>query len=56
MGGNFIGAVVCPLTDFFARYGLTLGALLFGFICTYRLTDYTMGVMANPFYLRAEGC
>jgi PAT family beta-lactamase induction signal transducer AmpG len=51
IGANFIGAVVCPLTDFFARYGVALGALLFGFICTYRLTDYTMGVMANPFYI-----
>lgn len=51
LGANFVGAVVCPLTDFFTRYGLVLGVLLFGFICTYRLTDYTMGVMANPFYL-----
>lgn len=51
LGAVFIGAVVCPLTDFFARYGLALGVLLFAFICTYRLTDYTMGVMANPFYL-----
>ena len=37
--------------DFFARYGLQLGLLMFAFIGTYRLTDFTMGVMANRFYL-----
>lgn len=51
LGGTFIGAVVCPLTDFFARYGWALGVLLFAFIGSYRLTDYAMGPMANPFYL-----
>ncbi|HEV7633152.1 MAG TPA: MFS transporter [Steroidobacteraceae bacterium] len=51
VGGTFVGAVVCPLTDFFSRYGLALGALLFAFIGSYRLTDYTMGPMANPFYI-----
>ncbi len=51
MGATFIGAVVCPLTDFFARYGWKLGVLLFAFVCTYRVADYAMGVMANPFYL-----
>jgi MFS transporter, PAT family, beta-lactamase induction signal transducer AmpG len=51
VGGNFVGAVAMPLTDFFARYGLKLGLLLFAFICLYRVPDYAMGVMANPFYL-----
>jgi MFS transporter, PAT family, beta-lactamase induction signal transducer AmpG len=51
VGAWFIGAVVCPITDFFSRLGLMLGVLIFGFISTYRLTDYAMGVMANPFYL-----
>ena len=46
-----IGAVICPVLDFFARFGARLGLLLFAFISTYRLTDFTMGVMANPFYL-----
>jgi PAT family beta-lactamase induction signal transducer AmpG len=50
-GSIFVGAVVCPLSDFFARYGAALGALIFAFACTYRLTDYVSGVMANPFYL-----
>ncbi len=50
-GSWFLGAVVCPIIDFFTRFGLMLGVLIFGFISTYRLTDYSMGVMANPFYL-----
>lgn len=50
-GAWFMGAVVCPIVDFFTRFGLLLGLLVFGFISTYRLTDYAMGVMANPFYL-----
>lgn len=51
LGSTFVGAVICPLTDFFARYGLGLGLLLFAFIGSYRLGDYAMGPMANPFYL-----
>jgi MFS transporter, PAT family, beta-lactamase induction signal transducer AmpG len=49
-GGWFVGAVVCPLVDFFSRQGLMLGALIFAFIGSYRLTDFVMGTMANPFY------
>ena len=52
-GARFIDAVVCPLVDFFARYGSRLGILILVFICTYRLTDFAMGVMSNPFYLDA---
>ncbi len=50
-GAWFVGAVVCPLIDFFSRYGLALGLLVFAFMSTYRLTEYTMGPMANPFYI-----
>ena len=50
-GGHFIGAVVCPFVDFFQRNGVTTGALILAFIGSFRLTDYTMGVMSNPFYL-----
>jgi PAT family beta-lactamase induction signal transducer AmpG len=51
-GGAWIfGAVVCPVLDFFTRFGLSLGLLIFAFISTYRLTDFTMGTMANRFYL-----
>jgi MFS transporter, PAT family, beta-lactamase induction signal transducer AmpG len=50
-GAWFFGAVVSPVIDFFSRFGLGLGLLIFAFIGSYRLTDYAMGVMANPFYL-----
>ena len=51
LGSWFVGAVVCPLTDFLSRYGTRLALLILAFIASYRLTDFTMGVMANPFYL-----
>ncbi len=47
----FTGAVVCPFLDFFARYKGALAISILILVCTYRLTDFTMGVMANPFYL-----
>ena len=50
-GSWFVGAVVCPFVDFFSRYGTRLAVLTLAFIASYRLTDFTMGVMANPFYL-----
>jgi PAT family beta-lactamase induction signal transducer AmpG len=50
-GGWFIGAVVGPIVDFFGRYGLGLGLLIFAFISSYRLTDYVMGTMTNTFYV-----
>ena len=51
LGSWFVGAVVCPFVDFFTRYGTKLAILMLAFIASYRLTDFTMGVMANPFYL-----
>jgi PAT family beta-lactamase induction signal transducer AmpG len=51
LGSWFVGAVVCPFVDFFTRYGRKLAILILAFIASYRLTDFTMGVMANPFYL-----
>jgi PAT family beta-lactamase induction signal transducer AmpG len=50
-GAWIIGAVVCPFLDYFRRYGLLLGLVLFAFAASYRLTEYTMGPMANPFYI-----
>src|SRR5690349_1290822 len=50
-GAWLYGAVGGPVADFFKRYGLGLGLLIFAFISTYRLTDYVMGSMANPFYI-----
>jgi PAT family beta-lactamase induction signal transducer AmpG len=50
-GAWFVGAVAGPVVDFFGRYGLGLGLLIFAFISTYRLTDYVGGTMANTFYI-----
>jgi PAT family beta-lactamase induction signal transducer AmpG len=46
-----IGAVVCPFTDIFNRLGGGLATLILLFVASYRASDFTMGVMANPFYL-----
>ncbi len=46
----FIGAVVCPFTEFFTRNGL-FAIVVLVFIATFRLSDITMGVMAGPFYV-----
>ncbi len=50
-GAAFVGAVMCPLTDFLGRFSVRIAALLLLLIGSYRLTDFTMGVMANPFYI-----
>jgi len=50
-GEWFVSAVVCPLLDFFGRYGPGLAVLLLVFIGSYRLTEFTMGSMANPLYI-----
>jgi PAT family beta-lactamase induction signal transducer AmpG len=47
----FIGAVVCPFTDFFTRFGIRRALAILTFVACYRVSDFTMGVMANPFYL-----
>lgn len=47
----FIGAVVCPFLDFFARNGVKMALVMLLFIGVFRISDITMGVMANPFYL-----
>lgn len=45
-----IGAIVCPFADFFQRNGkYAIGILLF--IGLYRISDITLAIMANPFYL-----
>ena len=50
LGAWFIGAVACPFIDFFRRNGV-LAIWILVFIGIYRLSDITMGVMANPFYI-----
>ena len=46
----FAGAVISPFVEFFKRNGL-LALLILLLIGTFRISDITMGVMANPFYL-----
>ncbi len=46
----FIDAVVSPFVEFFARNGKR-GLVILLLIAVYKLSDITMGVMANPFYL-----
>lgn len=50
-GEWFLTAVICPLTDFFARYGTSLALLTLAFVGVYRLTEFAMGSMVNPFYI-----
>ena len=45
-----IGAVICPFLEFFQRNG-RFALIMLLFIAVFRLSDITMGIMANPFYL-----
>lgn len=45
----FVGAVICPFADFFARNGWN-ALLILTFIAVFRMSDITLGVMAYPFY------
>ncbi len=51
VGEWFIGAVICPLTEFFGRSGAPFAVLCLAFIGLYQITEFTMGSMANPFYI-----
>ena len=46
----FSDAVASPFVEFFERNGKT-GLLILALIALYKMSDITMGVMANPFYL-----
>ncbi|HSW53361.1 MAG TPA: MFS transporter [Sulfuricaulis sp.] len=46
----FIGAVVCPFTDFFQRNG-RWALLILVFIAIYRISDIVLANMAYPFYI-----
>lgn len=46
----FAGAVVSPFAEFFARHGL-FAVVILSFIMVFRISDITLGVMANPFYI-----
>ncbi len=47
---GFVASVVGPFVEFFSRTG-RIGVLILALIAVYKLSDITMGVMANPFYL-----
>jgi len=46
----FTHAVVDPFVDFFRRFGPFLFVVL-AFVSLYRISDYVLGILANPFYL-----
>ena len=46
----FVSAVVAPFVDFFRSNGW-MALLILLFIGCYRISDISMGVMANPFYV-----
>ena len=46
----FSVSVLGPIAEFFMR-NRWHGAIILGFVGLYRLSDITMGVMANPFYI-----
>ena len=43
-------AVIDPLVDFFQRFG-RFALVIVLFIVFFRLSDYVLGILANPFYL-----
>ena len=45
----FTHAVAEPFGDFFKRYGM-FAIVMLAFISLYRLSDYVLGILANPFY------
>ncbi|MDQ7727625.1 MFS transporter [Halomonas sp. SpR8] len=50
LGAWSIGALVCPFTDFFTRYGVKALWILV-FIAVFRISDLAMASMANPLYI-----
>ncbi len=50
IGAWFVGAVVCPFVDFFARNGRRALALL-ALVAVYKISDLAMAAMANPLYI-----
>ena len=46
----FTHAVAEPFGDFFKRFGQFLFVVLI-FVSLYRISDYVLGILANPFYL-----
>ena len=53
IGAHFIGAIVCPLEDFFQRYGVH-ALMILALVSCYKLSDISMAAMANPLYIDLE--
>lgn len=49
-GSWFVASVVEPLADFVRRFG-KFAIVLLVFVSFYRISDYVLGILANPFYL-----
>ncbi|HNP63530.1 MAG TPA: MFS transporter [Woeseiaceae bacterium] len=49
-GKWFFDSVVGPFVDFFRRYG-GFALTMLAFIACFRMSDYVLGILANPFYL-----
>ena len=49
-GGWLIGAVICPVTDFFGRFG-RFALIILALVASFRITDIAMASMANPLYI-----
>jgi PAT family beta-lactamase induction signal transducer AmpG len=50
IGKWMMAAVVGPIADFFRRYA-RFAAVLLLFMALFRISDYVLGILANPFYL-----
>lgn len=50
VSGWLMTAVIGPFADYFQRMGW-FGVAILAFIALFRISDITLGVMANPFYL-----
>lgn len=46
----FAESVLGPFADFFRRYG-RFAVTMLAFIAVFRISDYVLGILANPFYL-----
>ena len=46
----FVKSIVGPFLDFFRRYG-SFAMTMLAFIAVFRISDYVLGILANPFYL-----
>ncbi|UEX77571.1 AmpG family muropeptide MFS transporter [Sediminicurvatus halobius] len=49
-GAWLVTAVVCPLVDFFGRFGL-FAVVVLALVATFRISDIAMASMANPLYI-----